>query len=88
MITAEHSYFNFLMEYSRAARAHSVGVMPERTPVDRACLLSLRERAEAPGGQSAAVALGVADGDLDGQPRPPAHGGVQHIIQCIWPAAC
>jgi hypothetical protein len=48
MITAEHSYFNFLMEYRRARRvripfAQVVGVMPEkRTPVDRACLFSLQ----------------------------------------------
>jgi hypothetical protein len=48
MTTAEHSYFNFLMEYRCARRvripfAQAVGVMPERTPVDRACLLSLQE---------------------------------------------
>jgi hypothetical protein len=45
MITAEHSYFNFLMGYRRARVripfAQVVGVMPGRTPVDRACLFSL-----------------------------------------------
>jgi hypothetical protein len=46
MTTAEHSYFNFLMEYRRARRVpipfvRAVGVMPERTPVNRACLFSL-----------------------------------------------
>jgi hypothetical protein len=46
MTTAEHSYFNFLMEYRCARRvripfAQAVGVMPERAPIDRACLFSL-----------------------------------------------
>jgi hypothetical protein len=46
MTTAEHSYFNFLMEHRCARRvripfAQAVGGMPEHTPVDRACLLRL-----------------------------------------------